>query len=709
MAVFTEKLEKLSEKLDQTNEKLDLLASRVNEQGDDGKEVRGQTKQLTKRSDHAPGQTRHTGEDLSPRDVSTTGCQSTQGLRQGEKAVDNDVGTNFAMPLQHTTGVHNLFEWDSIKSLLSQKQSTSYVMDLEIERGLLRLHGCGEGEDKGDGHEGAPSSTGSSPWEAIRMDEDTSLASPREIWGDGRFHLPQAFPHSHTAKQHPGGLSPRGGLMLDSEAVDLYFRLYMDNMHILHPFLEPKVLREMVYRFKKRYSRDSDVKHVVIGTKRKREATNSPAPTEQMDIDPQNNQVRLGSTTSYTASIEHSVANAIVLLILALGKVCSHRQPVPGPASTTTMHASTPHTMHSTLSDLPFPESVPTSPFNYQLHLDSGRAKAVRSPSNSWGKNMDVVPGLSYFAIAAGILGELSGGVVVSYVQANLLAGLYMGQLGRIIQSHSYISVACRACQSLIKSTDYKSGNTKPARRNLINFAFWTCLQLESDILAEIDLPQSGISRYESAQLVEIPTGVTLDTFEPGDQVSDVLRFYYYQIQLRRTMNEVHSALYEKSKQSPKPAKPAMRMIGILDTNIDAWRKMLNDWDWDDDEHQSENINVARMRAKYYGAKYIIHRPVLYHALQHACPTPPTPNSKYSDSPEAREHFASPVPHAHPPSTQSRRRSEIGPPGSSPVKVDSKIIAASKLCVEAAIRSTTVFDKVPKRLIVTNIFGTAHA
>ena len=625
---------------------------------------------------------------------------------RGESFVDDD-GVKFAMPLKHTTAVHNLFEWPSIRALLPRNQSTSYVMDLETSRGLLRFYGCGEGEDKGDGHEGAPSPAGSSSSEGRRVDEEMSSASPHGVWGNGQLPTPQAS-SENSAREHPGGLSPNGGLMLDSEAVDTYFRAYMENMHILHPFLEPKVLRQMIRAFKKKYSWDFGVKHTMVGAKRKREATDSPTPTDEMDIGTQhrNAQVRTRNTSSFTTNIEHSVANAIVLLVIALGKVCTHRQPIPGPASTSSMHTSTPHTMHSTLSDLPFPKSAPTSPFSNQLHLNGGGPMAMSSPSNPQGKNMDVIPGLSYFAIAADILGELPGGVDVSHIQANLLAGLYMGQLARILPSHYYISVACHACQILIESTDYKSKSIRQARRNLINFAFWSCLQLESDILAEVELPPSGITRYEGDQHLEIPTGVTLD--DPKSLESeDILRFYSYQIQLRRTMNEVHSALYKKSKQTGQ--KPTMQMIDILNTNIDEWRKMLNDWDWDDNDHQSENINVARMRAKYYGAKYIIHRPVLYYALQHANPAT-TPNSKYSDSPEPGHAFASPVQHAHSPSGRSRRPSEMGPPGrGSSVKVDGKIISASRKCVEAAIRSTTAFDKVPRRLIITNIFGTAHA
>lgn len=652
-------------------------------------------------------------EDSQVHLAKATGDSSQQGADGRDD--DDDDANKFAMPLKHTTAVHHLFDWASIKTLLPRNQSNSYVMDLEVSRGLLRFYGCGEGEDKGDGHEGAPSPTGSISSDGRRMDEETSSASPYGVWGNGQLPTPQALADNHIAREHPGGLSPRGGLMLDSQAVDTYFRSYMDNMHILHPFLEPKVLRQMIHTFKKKYSWDFGPKHAIVGSKRKREATDSPTPTDAEDMGPHQNRIagRANNSAVNSANIEHSVANAIVLLVIALGRVCAYRQPLPGPASTSAMHTSTPHSMHWTMSDLPFPKSAPTSPFSNQLHLNGNNTMAVSSPSNPQGKNMDVIPGLSYYAVAADILGELPGGVDVSHIQANLLAGLYMGQQARILPSHYYISVACRACQILIESTDYKRQNMRAARRNLINFAFWSCLQLESDILAEVDLPPSGITRYESTQHLEMPTGVTLESIPESGGQEDILRFYSYQIQLRRTINEVHSGLYKQKDPQKDPEKqskkPQLALMDVLNYNLDSWRTMLNDWDWDDDDHQSERINVARMRAKYYGAKYIIHRPALYHALRTVAP-PPTPGSKYSDSPEPGVTFPSPVQHGYSPSTFGRRNSGMGPPGrSTGVKVEEGIIKASKRCVEAAIRSTTAFDKVPRRLIITNIFGTAHA
>ena len=636
----------------------------------------------------------------------------SQPAYEDTKARDNDTDDreklDFSMPPKHTTAVHHLFDWPLIKALIPRTQSNTYVMDTELNRGLLRLYGCGEGEDKGDGHEGAPSPAGSQSSEGRPLDDETSSSSPHGVWGTGQLPPPPTS-NEQTVREHPGGLSPRGGLMLDTEAVDTYFRSYMDNMHILHPFLESRVLRKMIHTFKKKYSWDYRPSHAtsqVTGAKRKREATDSPTPLDE--IPPTFAGGRPHNRAVNSSLIEHSVANAIVLLVIALGKVCAHRESLPGPASTTSIRTSTPHHVYASLSDLPVNnvKSAPASPYNQT----NGHYLPVTAPSpnNPQGKNMDVIPGLSYFAKAADIIGELPGGADVSHIQANLLAGLYMGQLARIIPSHSYISAACRACIILIETTAYVRNEMSKSRRNLINFAFWSCLQLESDILAEVELPPSGITRYEGRQHREMPNDVTLEEIRDISGKEDIVRFYSYQIQLRRTMNDIHSMLYKKSGINNKAS--VLSLVEILETNLQSWRGMLGDWDWDDDDHQSEQINMARMRAKYYGARYIINRPLLHYCLR-LPPAPQTPNVKHMDSPQASETsaFPSPVQPGYSPSGRMRRHSEMGPPVRPEVEISDNVLQGARRCVEAAIRSTTAFDRVPKRLIITNIFGTAHA
>lgn len=157
---------------------------------------------------------------------------------------------------------------------------------------------------------------------------------------------------------------------------------------------------------------------------------------------------------------------------------------------------------------------------------------------------------------------------------------------------------------------------------------------------------------------------------------------------------------------------PNLDMMRVLSENLEEWRKQLGPrWNWDDDHHESPNINEARMRGKYYGAKYIIHRPALQYALNHRLPsteafawsgepTPHLPINSHNCTVSSATPPIQPANSALPQAADSSRLLE---------NLDPSVIRAAKTCISAAIRSTTVFDGVPGRLIVTNIFGTAHA
>jgi hypothetical protein len=115
-----------------------------------------------------------------------------------------------------------------------------------------------------------------------------------------------------------------------------------------------------------------------------------------------------------------------------------------------------------------------------------------------------------------------------------------------------------------------------------------------------------------------------------------------------------------------------------------AWRQLLpKHLAWKDEDPPSPDLNVARLRAKFYGGYYMILRPFLYIALH---------NIPYR------------VDHA------DHERPDV--------------LSVAQECVGAAIQSTIAFDNVgaadpqayrryidipKKRLLVTNIFGTLHA
>jgi hypothetical protein len=72
-------------------------------------------------------------------------------------------------------------------------------------------------------------------------------------------------------------------------------------------------------------------------------------------------------------------------------------------------------------------------------------------------------------------------------------------------------------------------------------------LTSSSDILAELDLPASGISRNETFETVPLPKGVTLDVLPVlGHQDNMLMVHYSAQVAIRKTLNAVHKELYAK-------------------------------------------------------------------------------------------------------------------------------------------------------------------
>ena len=133
------------------------------------------------------------------------------------------------------------------------------------------------------------------------------------------------------------------------------------------------------------------------------------------------------------------------------------------------------------------------------------------------------------------------------------------------------------------------------------------------------------------------------------------------------------------------------------------------DLQWEDTEPPARYINDARLRGKFYGAQYIIHRPFLHAALDFDFNTSDvqSPNHESADGSQNN------APHQPVPSPDAQAGT-MGPP--KPV-FDSgnhrraETINFAVKCIRAAEESTVAFDGIldHRRLVVTNIMGTAHA
>ncbi|KAI9739071.1 MAG: hypothetical protein M1834_007284 [Cirrosporium novae-zelandiae] len=651
----------------------------------------------------------------------------------GNNDIDSDAAQDLvSIPADHTTAASKLLRWPKIKEMVPPGLETDYVMEGELDRGSLKLFGRGEGKISMESIVSNPENS----FTSVKT-EDTQSSSSDGSWGTEFFG-----PASLDVSQKEVAINNDGTLRLDIYTITCLVNSYKSNIHILHPILELKTLQKMVSRFKARYNPSAEKasrSSFAVGggysnagspreygpraAKRKRSSEDLQSPELRPNTNPMNGSVQVQSM------FDMSIDTAIVLLVLALGQICEVKGRIPGPVPDNGHIIGTPSDrsdspMQADYSPQPFPKQSPastSSPLNPVAPSPLGTFRVNSAPGaiprrsnfEIAQKNIEVIPGLGYFAMATKILGTLFGTHELALIQAYLLAGLYVGQLARVGDSWHWINMACIECRILIDK--FYGIQKDAARKDLIEINFWSCLQLESDILAEMDLPASNITSLE--QSVKKPAGYTLEIFPDSDLSENdplIMLHFLAQISLRKLLNSIHSTLYRndiKSK-SRQREKWTSQLSEALSLSLEDWRKTLPvQLQWQDDAPPANNINDARLRGKYYGAKYIIYRPFLHHALQQTVPN-------FPESPvNSKVHSSRPSPSLGP-----RKNSDMGPPHKIPPPstegVHDKILEACYTCVEAAFQSTIAFDGVRttigedrkwSRPIVTNIFGTAHA
>ncbi|KAL2834499.1 hypothetical protein BDW59DRAFT_48228 [Aspergillus cavernicola] len=625
-----------------------------------------------------------------------------------------------SIPVEHTTAAHKLLGWPSVINLLySNRYDDDYVMKLERFRGLVRVEGRGEEKEFGEPVPSQPSSFNTS------MDGSFShTASPTGVWS--------STTKMNDAPPEVKGIDEFGVMHIDAETVRRYRDSYLDHIHKLHPFLNETDLNLKTENFIKMHCLEKTTPSALglkarnsadapRGAKRKR--SGEPLQTQSYDT-------RSPTEGAAPQRVEKSISNAIILLVLAIGRICEVRdEPIRGPCTDGPIdyrNEPIPEVQPGAAISPPAPDSMPPpqssfySPYPNQTPptatmLDDNFI-TLPDPPNL--QNVDTVPGLVYYAYAGRILGDRQGATSLPYVQAALLAALYAGQLAHPFQSHSWIAQAARACQVLTLPKNYGE-LSEGENKDLVDFAYWTCLQLESDILAELDLPASGVSRSESR--INLPKGQFTIAL-PNDISSPntmMMFFYSAQIHLRKVLNRVHTDLYKVEKQGE--TRWSSNVQEILNVNLELWRSSLPpEMKWNTNDPPSPDINVARMRAKYYGARYIIHRPLLYHALHYTGPSkapPPLDSPAGFAEPGIKTQQLSPsLRYSQHAPDMTRISSDLcatqgamGLAANSYRDLPQKLRTGCKMCVDAAINSTEAFDAVKGRPVVTNIFGTAHA
>jgi hypothetical protein len=407
-----------------------------------------------------------------------------EDLEQPEEAGDPVKPGPSSIPVNHTTGAAKLLLVGPIAELAAAANPyknkdppisfDKYPMQEEMKRGLLRVYGRGQGLDRPPGYEkdtlidhaveGTPSDTTSDP----------PTPPPGEEWGQvgGLTPPPEDTPISRL------GIESQIGLGVNSEGLpdmspDIVRRLvasYMSNMNNMHPILVRSRLDSLVEVFLKTVPQESH-------PKRKKHSLESVsagfigAPVVESPGAKRKRSPTVMSESYEPQSIWHkpghpfrSISTALVLLVLALGSICMHKERIPELVSdkeaedwenssqaSRNGHPRSPLQTHSSVPDvtgLPSPQDADRmQPPSRRISVDTPPARPGRGNRL---RNLDVIPGLSYFALASDIIGNQVGGNSLQHVHVNILAGLYHGQLGRVLESHAYIASACRSLQVIL-------------------------------------------------------------------------------------------------------------------------------------------------------------------------------------------------------------------------------------------------------------------
>ncbi|KAK6503234.1 hypothetical protein TWF481_008263 [Arthrobotrys musiformis] len=226
-------------------------------------------------------------------------------------------------------------------------------------------------------------------------------------------------------------------------------------------------------------------------------------------------------------------------------------------------------------------------------------------------------PGMSYFSAAWALLPSLMTRTTMLSAQCMILTSAYLFYLVRPLEAWTLLSSISMKLQLLL--TTNPPALLPTSSRELSERVFWNALLFESvfkssDLLAELDLPHSGIVTFEES--IGLPCGFEIEDEDSPAGVRDDLWYFLAEIALRRLLNRVSHLIYSDANRERSIATLGP-IVGELDYQLTQWYESLPlALQFPHNRVQLSNPIQTVLRLRYFACRTIIFRPYIHAVLK---------------------------------------------------------------------------------------------
>lgn len=241
--------------------------------------------------------------------------------------------------------------------------------------------------------------------------------------------------------------------------------------------------------------------------------------------------------------------------------------------------------------------------------------QAARSDSISRFPHGQTAPGMDFFAAAWDVLPSQIMRNDVTSTQCHILAAAYLLYLVRPLEAWNLLCNASMKQQLMLSSPHC----IPPPLKELSERIYWNTLMIESDLLAELDLPHSGIVQYEES--MRLPRSFPYDAVTSagdGDKLpgNDDLWYFLAEIALRRLLNRVSHLIYAHKRSTSLSVASLEPIVAELDYQLAQWYEGLPaPVKFPRDRLPARDQIQTVLRLRYFACRTIIFRPYIQAVL----------------------------------------------------------------------------------------------